>query len=556
MSPTRRISTRQDLDIPLTLLASYLFFLSRRPVSSSNRHYLARRLRGLQSLADTLESGGGREIGELVGTLRRLTPENFSRLSGGLQLQLAAVQRLVLMPPSFVVSHHPPRRWPFPASRRVLIVFGPAIGIGDEIILFPLPAAIRAMYPDVEIVLMSGYPGLWDRVRVVDHHLYYETHAELVEALGGRSLGHFDAVVVADFEKPGLIPAICAAPTMRSYVEISLGAQCAVFADTRSMRIHAVSMPIEVRTNYYEVSEWLLDWLGIPVDPANRYAGIVERATKDTAGPFRIFVSPFTSKHEPSLLYWSKILNSLADVPCGRDVEFVLDPGASLTTERFATSLLRVAGPRTAGRVRIRIAADPGSRTLSLSGVFNELERCDLVVCADSFAAHAGPLFGCITLVMAREGLENWRTPFDRSFYFDLKQPIEDVQRAMARILQEVSRPVGEPAAALPSKAAGLHAATLHLKGFLAIDCRADVSGLDGNYYSFRAAYDALAGDLVEGSGCPAGLLSDANYHRTWPEMEPEASADDDLASIRQLRTELGRWENTNLRKFLRLAAG
>ena len=553
MAPTPGSSNRSGIEIPLTLLASYLFFLLRRPVSSSNRHYLTRRLRGLQSLAGALEAEGGEDLGPLVSTLRRLTPANFSRAAGPLQLQLAAAQRVLLAPPPLVVSHRPPPPWPIPAAGRVLIVFGPAIGIGDEIILFPLPAAIRAMYPQPEIVVMSGYQGLWDRVQAVDRCTYYKTHSELAEALRGTSLGTFDAVIVADFEKPGLTPAICSRPSMRSYVEISLGAQCAIFADTRSGHIHAASMPMEARTNYYEVSEWLLDWLGIPVEPSRRYSGIVERKPKDS-GPFRIFVSPFTSKYEPSLLYWSKIIASLKSLPHLRDVEFVLDAGASFATERFASSLLRSADARNGGRVRFRIGADPGSRTLSLTGALGEMEHSDVVICADSFAAHAGPLFGCTTLVIARPGLENWRTPFDRSFYFDSEQSLDEIQRAIAGILQELLER-DRPRASLPSVAVEMLRATHHLKCVLANDISIAAPALNGNYDTFKTAWDALSRILPEGAACPPGLLGDANYRRSWPEIEGGAPGDPGEL-VQHLRIELARWENTNVRKFLTLANG
>jgi hypothetical protein len=552
MSRTRETPIPSGLEVPISLLASYLFFLLRRPVSSSNSHYLARRLQGLQSLAGILESGGDPELREIVAMLHQLTPANFSRVAGALQFQLVAAQRAVV-PPHFVVSHRQPPAWTFPVTRRLLLILGPAIGIGDEMILFTLPSSIRAVYPDVEIVVMSGYRGLWDRVRAVDQREYYETHSELVRALCERSLGDFDAVIFADFEKPGLSPAICARPSMRTYVEISLGAQCALFADTHSGTIHSTQMPAEVKTNYYEVSEWLLEWLGIPVKASDRYVNVIERAGKDPSKSLRIFVSPFTSKYEASVVYWSKILASLGAVPFRRNIEFILDPGASLTTERFASALLRSGASCASSATRFRTASDPDSRTLGLAGVFSELEQCDVVLCADSFAAHAGPLFDCATLVMAHAGLESWRTPYERSFYFDMEQPISDVLPAMTRILEQFSGDAAQVAAALPSEAIELHRATGRLKKIIEDSHQVTASALNGNYDSFAASYAAVADNLQERSGCPAGLLHDADYRRTWPSIELKADDDDEL---RRLHARLDRWENTNLRKFLGLIAG
>jgi hypothetical protein len=554
MAPTVE-SSRRGVEVPLTLLASYLFFLLRRPVSSSNRHYLVARLRGLQSLAGLLEAEPREDLRPLVSTLRRLSPANFSHAAAPLQLLLAAAQQSLVTPPPLVVSHRPPPRWPFPGDRRVLIIFGPAIGIGDEMILFPLPAAIRAAGPEVEIVVMSGYDGLWDRVRAVDRRVHLETHAQLAEALGGTSLGTFDTVIMADFEKPGLTPAICSRPSMRTYIEISLGAQSAVFADAHSGRIHAASLPVEARLNYYEVFDWLLDWLGIPLEAGHRYSGIVERSRKN-AGAFRIFVSPFTSKHEPSLIYWTRLLASLSNLYASREIEVVLDAGASFSTERFTSSILRAVGARADGRMRFRIARDPDSRTLSLRGALSEMESSDALICADSYAAHAGPLFGCTTLVIARLGLESWRTPFERSFYFDSEQPLEEILRAIGRILEELLKP-GPTSAPLPSSSVHLLQATRRLKNILANDINDAVSTLNGNYDSFKSIYDeAVTCILREHAACPPGLLSDSKYPLSWPEIAAGAAAQHPAELVEHLCIGLARWENTNLHKFLALAAG
>jgi hypothetical protein len=542
------------LDIPLTLLSTYLFFLLRRPVSSSNLHYLSRRLRGLQSLAAMLDTESRYNLGTLVQMLRRLTPANFSRMAPPLQLQLASAQRALLNSPSLFVSHQPPPRWPFPSARRLLIILGPGIGIGDEIILFPLPAAIHAIYPDVEIVVLSGYRGLWDRVRGVDHPEYYETHAELVDAIRGASLGNFDAVLFADFEKPGLTPAFCSNAPVRTYIELSLGAQSAVFVDTRLGHAYASTLPMEARANYYEAAEWLLEWLGIPIDSTQRYADLIERSPRDDAGPFRIFVSPFTSKYEPSLQYWSRILGSLNRLSCSRGLEFVLDAGASLATERFAAALIGASRSLHGAPVRFRIAADRDSRTLSLSGVLGEMERCEAVICADSFAAHAGPVFGCATLVVARAGLESWRTPSSRSFYFDSEQPLDQVQSAMAAILQVIAQPGGE--AQLPSPAVDLHLATCRLQGALTNAMILNASALSGEYGDFRVAFDNVARNPQGSAACPPGLLADSSYQRRWLEIDAEELAGRREETIRRLRVEVARWENTNLRKFLGLAYG
>ena len=152
----------------MSLLCSYLFFLSRRPVSRSNLHYLARRLAGLKSLSEKLDAAGSPDLSAIAKQLKMIQPANFPTLSRALQFQLALTQKPVTIPAHYIVSVRPPRPGLIADAQRLLLILGPAIGIGDEIILFPLPRWIKATRADIEVVVMSGYPGLWERVEGVD----------------------------------------------------------------------------------------------------------------------------------------------------------------------------------------------------------------------------------------------------------------------------------------------------------------------------------------------------------------------------------------------------
>lgn len=537
-----------DCILPLSVLASYLFFLLRRPISGSNAHYLARRIHGLQSLAPLLDSTGVRDVTAIADSLASLQPANFARVARDLQFRLALVQQPLPIPPDYVVSHRPPLEPLFARARRVLLLLGPAIGIGDEMILFPVPRWLREIGSDIEVTVMSGYPGLWERVNGVHQCRYYSTHREVVDALRGASGDAFDVVMLADFEKPGLISTLCREHGAPTYVELSLGGQYVATVDRRTGRIHALGLPLEARLNYYEALDWLLEWLGFGGRRADRYEATVRRDPAATATPFRVFVSPFTSKHEPSLIYWSRLLGSIGD--CAVDqIEFSVDAGVSLSTERFATALMRTAAAQSARTRRFVLAADAGSRTLGLPGVFRELERSALVLCADSYAAHAGPLFGCSTAVIARAGLENWRTPFERSFYFDLEQPLQDVAAAIRRLVERLA---GAAAPALPAAAAAsLHVASTKLRRRLVEPATASAPAWDGEYAQFTELYSAVVRDLARWPAEYVGLLCDVNYERPWRPFSTGARDED----LDHLRVAFSRWENTNLRKVLALSA-
>ena len=418
-----------ELRLPLGLLSSYLFFLLRRPISASNTHYLQRRLAGLQSLIPLFATSATPQSQRILCGLQRLRPAAFAPTARQLELDLFLAGQQVEIPQDFVVSSLPPNPPPFRSVRSIVIVTGPAIGIGDEIILFPLPAWIKAAHPNLEVTVVSGYRGLWDRVNGVDHLCHYSTHKELLEILRGPA----HAVLLADFEKPGLAPLIASEPGSGAYIELSLGAQHCIVVDRQSRRIWTSSLPLEAGINYYEAFARLVEWLGVPSGRPARYAGVVRHDVRRTNEPLRILASPFTSKYDPSLMYWSNLLANLFPEGGSAAVEFVIDPGASLATARFAEALQRSATARSASNVKYAIAGD--SRTLGLADFLGELERAHAVVCADSFAAHASPQFGCTTIVIAKPGLENWRTPSSQSFYFDVERPVKELLAGMRAVL-------------------------------------------------------------------------------------------------------------------------
>jgi hypothetical protein len=544
-----------DQSLAVSLLSTYLFFLSRRPVSSSNTHYLARRIAGLRSLADHIERGGTPQLKQAAASLRALNVSSFRTLNRALQFQLALLQQTACIPAHYIVTDQEPGPAFLKDVRRALLICGPAIGIGDEIILFPLPQWLKESHPGIEVTILSGYPGLWDSVIGPDRVRSYSTHEELLKAIRGEDeTNGFDLVILADFEKPGLAPVLSSDPAVRRYLEISLGAQAGIAVDNINQRIAATRMPLDGPINYYHGMERLLAWCGIMRPDGDRHQGLIRRSPAPLPGPLRIFVSPFTSKYDPSVVYWSSLLSSIYPSVPPQPVEFHIDPGANLTTERFSTALARSASSRSATGVRFCVASNSNARTLDLAGVLSSMEVSHAVICADSFAAHAGPLFGLPTLVVARAGLENWRTPANGSYYFDVEQSSVEIGRAM-RVLLEASvviAPEMDALAGFPWHAIGarLDQATQALS--FALGQCAGGQRLNGEYDDFVESYRDVVSTLDEWPREYSGILRDSNYARTWRSANDQPDPD----AVRHLQDMLFAWENTNLRKLLRLVAG
>jgi hypothetical protein len=560
MVATSKNSERFDeWQLPLGILSSYLFFLLRRPISKSNSHYLSQRIKGLKSLGALLAASSSPQIKEIAAKLHSLQPENLSTVARDLQSQLILVHRPRPVPAHYVVSQGSPGPALFTNMQRILLVLCPAIGIGDEMILFPVPGWIKAACGEVHIAVMSGYHGLWDRVRGVDDRIYYSTHRELLQALQGSSessLAPFDLIMFADFEKPGLAPIVCLEPGVRRYVEISLGAQHAVVVDNGAGCLRSTSLMPEARISYYDALDCLLKWLGIETHSLKRYKDVVLHEQLAPSDSVRLFVSPFTSKYNPSLIYWGRVLSSLWSRRPQRQVEFVLDPGTNCATERFSSALLKSAAAEAAPGINFSLAGHDG-RGLPLKGVFAEMERSHVVLCADSFAAHAGPLFGCTTLVVAAPGLESWRTPSSQSFYFDIAQPVGEMVAAMREVLSYtcdklLHHPPMELGAALAEHAFRLDRATCRILKLLR-DTRAQTDpALVDAHTEFVESYNAVIGNLAEWPDQYSALFADVDYSRTWRRMDPSSVNLDERDQLDHLQAQLSRWENTNLRKLLR----
>jgi hypothetical protein len=185
-----------------------------------------------------------------------------------------------------------------------------------------------------------------------------------------------------------------------------------------------------------------------------------------------------------------------------------------LDTRRFASALLRAASPLATGVATFRLAGG-GERGNTLARALDEIEQADVVICADSFAAHAAPVLGCTTFVLASPGLENWRVPSKRSFYFDAAEPPETVGLGIRQVLSHLR--VG------PAKAQQRLAPTQAERRLrTAIDGLGRLLEQDG-----QVSFEAWQAELVHMIEASAGL---EGRLPSWPEPARGLVADHNLA--------------------------
>lgn len=535
--------------LPVLLLSQYVFFLSRRPVSESNLHYLVSRLEALKALAPLFADSQNPVVHQAIGQLAHLHPAGFRRLAPSLQLSLMPlVSGAWRLPRQLVVQDVPPPRDWMHGAKRALLVFGPGIGIGDELIFAPVPRWLKNANPELQVDTLSGYRGFWNRVEAVDGELQYGSLVDLHQALSGLPpYDGYDVVVFADFESPELFRGVAAGTRVPKYLEISLGARNAYLLDSARQWLWRLHHLDPYFANYYYALNHLLRALGLEPRATDRFANVVRRNDEKAGGRLDVFVSPFTSKYDPSGAYWGRLLATLARRVGDAPLTLHLDTGNNARTQRFAVELARSVAATLPQNVEVRLARDEGKQSLTLNGVYDLLDRCHAVVCADSFAAHAGPLFGCMALVVAKAELKDWHVPSDTSFYFDAASPVDEVAATMAGLLGETLSPKSRV-----ELAASFSQAELDLCAWGdELERRMQSEEIDAELYRRFAVHHRAVTEHRRNDGAPAELLFRTSFNDEV--RAPEAGVLPEMSV--HLRDQLERWQNTNFSKYVRRAA-
>ena len=544
-----------DLRLPVSLLTRYLFFLMRRPISRSNPHYLEQRLAGLRSLADVLAASDLPALDEVTRCLRAVNPGNFARLGEQLQYALLPLAPSTgELPWDVVVSDQPPRDDFLADVERVLLVLGPAIGVGDEIITFPLPTRLKAVHPRARVDVMSAYRGLWDRVDGVDSVRYYADHLELLEAVRGRA--------------PGRAPTwscrlTSSAPTStrRSVTSRrSSGSSSCRSAPSRSSRsttgtAGCTARRARRRTSATTTSASTTSCAGSASRPSGRSRARDRPARRPAGRRVRQHpVNPFTSKSDPAPAYWSHLIS-----PCSRPRRRGRSASRSIPVRTRPPSASRPAWsarpppvPPPASRwpwrgrptgCRPRSSTSwPRSRAPASSSAPTPSAPTPLRSSArppSSSPAPASSTGGCPI------GPATTSTPRPRS---TRSRPGRgwSCTRSRPGGSRTDDRPPRPPRRALVASADALRAA---LEG----GPDADPAAVRAAYDDFVAAQRAVVVRLGEWPADFRALFGDVDYERRCdPAVGGQPpSAELTPAYLLHLRDRLGQWENTNLHKYL-----
>src|SRR5690242_12857185 len=115
------IEAPPDTVLPALLLSRYLFFLTQRPISTSNTHYVRRRIHALQSLAALLEPERHELLATGVELLRTLEPANLHELAERIELTIFPFAQAEV-PTSCIAAEAPPPPELLATAERILLV--------------------------------------------------------------------------------------------------------------------------------------------------------------------------------------------------------------------------------------------------------------------------------------------------------------------------------------------------------------------------------------------------------------------------------------------------
>lgn len=541
--------SKLQMALPILLLKNYLHFLSRRPISGSNLHFKAGRIASLQSLAPLLEQTDSDEVRQFTHMLRTLTTTNLARFAPQILRQLQRHKEPPI-PRNLVASVNGPDADFFAGAKKTLLILGQGIGIGDEILTFPLAGTLRRrMEPDGSLKVLSSYRELWRDVEGVDNQALYGGLQELVDAI--RS-GEYDLVVMVDFERPGLLSTMCEEAAVSRYIELAMGLRELSALDKRTGRLWKLERPEPYYANFYHHMERMQRWLGgeQSVKLLPRHTEPVKNEVQ-VARELVIYASPFTSKEDPSERYWADLL--LAMLPeklsTGMRIKILVDSGANFSTRAFAVELAKAIDGAGRERVRCETASSVGlsGSLLSLADAMRRIERADVIVTSDSFPAHAGQLYGKLTLVLARDGVENWRAPAAGNFYLRAGHPLNELSMQARVLLRDLAGLGGDegglrfskPVVMLKESAEQLRRALLDDQKSvpkLWTECRECTRAVIEGLQMWTPGYEVL--------------VADHDYTQLLPVL-PEA----DLSLLElqlHLRCRLAEWLNSNLLKYAR----
>lgn len=431
----------------LHLAREYAAAIAFRPISFGNLHYLQERVEELHIL--------GREMHMLLPSLADEWRTVATRVSTAL-LRCASTdsQRSFASIVQACDSTRYRRFWertttPIPAYESpiltktydsIIVVTGPAIGLGDEISCADFMRHLRATWPLAHVDVYGFYTGLWQTVE--------QTFA--AHAMNGNPLqcfvaiddavqkGNQDSTLVVFINFTGLVFHLlfCMDTHKPDIVEIAVGRGTAWFASNKGGPVQVVSAHDAVYPNNYASLQVLTNEL-LGGTQRHRIPVVQEQHERDE---YRIVINPLTSK--PIILTpadWALLIGgSFASIPNAKPIRCTILPGLARQSWDYAKA--------TADEIRhLRLphcTAEVlnGDTPLNSATAFRQVTRCiesaDILIGIDTYTAHLAPMLSVPSVALCYERNTSFWVPSDKAFWVELQHNIDFLTEVVSLIMR------------------------------------------------------------------------------------------------------------------------
>jgi hypothetical protein len=438
---------RDDL---VHLLSVYQAVIAARPIGSGNADYLdvlltaSRRLVRDVAALDAGDPAPARQIEALTaGQTAANARDAASRV-----LRLIGTPKRPRNSRSVYVPA-PLAELPFP-YRTVTVIFGPGIGMGDEISFRLFVKALTTRSQPRTVTVFDLYPGLWEELVPGVRAQHYRGHPlrpfASLDAKGddpdGRSL-----VVIIDFDGYYLHERLGLRAPHRDVLEISLGLREAWLVRGRSHWIRAAEFRDPPVANNYWVVRHLTNALvdAAPDLPAWEPLEADRPAPAARNGEVVLLVNPFSSKDVPvDAGTWTRLVVAVRGAVHGSAIRVVVFPGTSETTHAQARAMCgRLAERGIAARVMTTPQNERITPYNAIRSLVAQLRSALYCITVDSFPAHIVPLFGVPTLVVALKDNREFWVPTKYALYVPFAQLIQQGPATLAKLGASLARPPG-----------------------------------------------------------------------------------------------------------------
>ncbi|MFD2232816.1 hypothetical protein [Phaeospirillum tilakii] len=322
----------------------------------------------------------------------------------------------------------------------VLLVFGPALGFGDEIASVDFATHLAQAFPHARFEVYSAHPALWRLIPWVAEAV--ETNGNPLNAIarvdGVVSGGRRGLIVFVNFTGLDMHLGYTGGNHRCGVLEVAIGrGQLWFMAGPDAPIQTGVALDPLRPNNRSSLATLAARLLGGAPGPS-RPALALPPAPKDGDRPLTILVNPLTSKNiilgEGD---WAHlVLPPLSHRAAIGPVEIVVHAGMTAESLHYAGLVAQAMRGRAPRSVSVRLLAlAERDKDAAFHGVLDAMRGSDLVIGIDTFSSHLAALVGTPCLSLCYDRNEPFWWSEEGSLWVEMRAGLDDVSDLFTLLL-------------------------------------------------------------------------------------------------------------------------